>query len=119
MVQVDAKMFGVSSTVTLIQPGRKATVTDLHPVIKPSNLHKTSSLALEIKLNNICVTFTILGLVDWWNLVSELKIGQTLCGSDLFGAQKGVRISLALSQFLPTNPKGLTPFGIGPELLCA
>lgn len=74
MVQVDAKMFGVSSTVTLIQPGRKAAVTDLHPVIKPSNLHKTSSLALEIKLNNICVTFTIPGLVecgkrikDWTN----------------------------------------------------
>ena len=65
MVQVDAKMFGVSSTVTLIQPhGRKAAVTDLHPVIKPSNLHETSSLALEIKLNNICVTFTILGLVE-------------------------------------------------------
>ena len=64
MVQVDAKMFGVSSTVTLIQPGRKAAVTDLHPEIKPSNLHKTSLLALEIKLNNICVTFTILGLVE-------------------------------------------------------
>lgn len=50
MVQVDAKMFGVSPTVTLIQPGRKATVTDLHPVIKPSNLLKTSLLTLEITL---------------------------------------------------------------------
>lgn len=57
-------MFGESSTVTLIQPGRKAAVADLHPVIKPSNLHKTFSFALEIKLNSICVTFAILGLVE-------------------------------------------------------
>lgn len=50
MVQVDAKMFGVSSTVTPIQPGRKVAVADLYPVLKPVNLHKTSSFALEIKL---------------------------------------------------------------------
>lgn len=37
MVQVDAKMFGVSSTVTLVQPERKATAADLHLVIKPNN----------------------------------------------------------------------------------
>ena len=64
MVQVEAKMFGVSSTLTLTQPGRKAAVVDLHPVTKPSNLHKTSSLALAIKLNNMCVTFFTLGSVD-------------------------------------------------------
>ena len=63
MVQVDAKMFGVSSTVTLVQPERKATAADLHLVIKPNNWLKTSLLALEIKLNNIGVTFLILGLV--------------------------------------------------------
>lgn len=57
-------MFGVSSTVTLTQPGHKAVVVDLHPVAKPSNLHKTSSLALVIKLNNMCVTFITLGSVD-------------------------------------------------------
>lgn len=54
MVQVEAKMFGVSSPVTLTQPGRKAAVANLHPVTKPSNLHKTYSLALTIKLNNVC-----------------------------------------------------------------
>ena len=66
MVQVDAKIFGVSSTLTLTQPGSKAAVLDLHvhPVTSPSNLHKTSSLALEIKFNNMCVTFITLGSVD-------------------------------------------------------
>lgn len=64
MVQVDAKIFGVSSTLTLTQPRSKAAVLDLHPVTSPSNLHKTSSLALEIKFNNMCVTFITLGSVD-------------------------------------------------------
>ena len=66
MVQVEAKMFGVSSTLTLTQPGRKAAVVDLHPVTKPSNVHKTSSLALAIKLNNMCVTFFYTRVSGYW-----------------------------------------------------